>query len=184
MLRFLTFVFHVWCRYGGGNSTIADEVSRFQCLFPNLNWLVWKDILPSKTRSNAHGWITGWWWFSHLVVELDLVKCHQWFGRNLEWCDVTTWARVFCSSLFAKCHFRANCKHKFCWRWVNWQALISCRKRKEDKYDGCLCYENDKIHMCLWLVDMESRLHTGAHVNFVLLTYLLTYIQGVELFCE
>ena len=27
-------------RYGGGYSTTAEEVSRFQCLFPNPNWLV------------------------------------------------------------------------------------------------------------------------------------------------
>ena len=27
-------------RYGDGNSTTAEEVSRFQCLFPNPNWLV------------------------------------------------------------------------------------------------------------------------------------------------
>ena len=35
-----------------------EEVFRFQCLFPNPNWLVWKGILPPKTRSNTHGWIT------------------------------------------------------------------------------------------------------------------------------
>ena len=45
--------------YGGGNSTTANEVSRFQCLFPNPNWLVWKGIPPPKTCSNTHGWITG-----------------------------------------------------------------------------------------------------------------------------
>ena len=39
-------------RSGGGNSTTAEEVSRFQCLFPNPNWLVWKGIPPPKTRSN------------------------------------------------------------------------------------------------------------------------------------
>ena len=27
-------------RYGGGNSTSAEEVSRFQRLFPNPSWLV------------------------------------------------------------------------------------------------------------------------------------------------
>ena len=46
-------------RYGSRNSTTAEEVSRFQCLFHNPNWLVWKGIVPPKTRSNAHKWITG-----------------------------------------------------------------------------------------------------------------------------
>ena len=46
-------------QYGSGNSTTAEEVSRFQCLFPSPNWLVWKGIPPPKTRSNTHGWITG-----------------------------------------------------------------------------------------------------------------------------
>ena len=32
------------------------KFSRFQCLFPNLNWLVWKGIPPPKTCSNTHGW--------------------------------------------------------------------------------------------------------------------------------
>ena len=67
-------------KYGGGNSTNAKEVSIFQCLFPNPNWLVWKGISPPKTHSNTHGWITGWWQFFHLAVELNLVKCHQRFG--------------------------------------------------------------------------------------------------------
>ena len=50
-------------RYKGGNSITTEEVSRFQCLFPNLNWLVWKSILPSKSCSNINGWITGCWQF-------------------------------------------------------------------------------------------------------------------------
>ena len=54
---------HVW--YGGGNLTTAEEVFRFQCLFPNPNWLVWKSIPPPETRSNTHGWITGWWQYFH-----------------------------------------------------------------------------------------------------------------------
>ena len=44
------------------------------------NWLVWKGILKQKTRSNTRGWITGWWRFFHLVIELNLVKCHKRFG--------------------------------------------------------------------------------------------------------
>ena len=39
-------------RYRGGNSTTTEEVSRFQCLFPNPNWLLLKGIPPRKTRSN------------------------------------------------------------------------------------------------------------------------------------
>ena len=34
--------------YRGENSTTAEEVSRFQCLFLKPNWLVWKGILPPK----------------------------------------------------------------------------------------------------------------------------------------
>ena len=34
--------------YRGRNSTTAEEVSRFQCLFPNLNCLVCKGISPPK----------------------------------------------------------------------------------------------------------------------------------------
>ena len=52
-------------RYRGGNSTTAEEVSRFQCLFPNPNWLMWKGIPPPKTHSNSYGWITGWWRIFH-----------------------------------------------------------------------------------------------------------------------
>ena len=44
-------VLHI-CIHGGGNSTPAEEVSRFQCSFSNLNWLVWKGIPPPNTRSN------------------------------------------------------------------------------------------------------------------------------------
>ena len=45
--------------YGDGNSTTAEEVSSFQGLFRNSNWLVWKGIPPPKIRSDTHGWITG-----------------------------------------------------------------------------------------------------------------------------
>ena len=59
----LSILYHirVWRR----NSTTAEEVSRFQCLLPNPNWLVWKGISPPKTRFNTHGCITGWWRFFH-----------------------------------------------------------------------------------------------------------------------
>ena len=33
-------------------ATTAEKVSRFQCLVPNPNWLVWKGIPPPKTHSN------------------------------------------------------------------------------------------------------------------------------------
>ena len=54
---------NVW--YGSGNSTTLEEVSRFQCLFPNPNCMVCKGHPPPKTRSITHGWITGWWRFFH-----------------------------------------------------------------------------------------------------------------------
>ena len=47
----LAYIGEVW-GYGGRSSTTAEEVSRFQCLFPNPNWLVWKSIPPPKTCSN------------------------------------------------------------------------------------------------------------------------------------
>ena len=50
-LLYYMAVFDLWMqRYGGGNSNTTEEVSRFQCLFPNPNWLVWTGILPPKTR--------------------------------------------------------------------------------------------------------------------------------------
>ena len=52
----LRFVYLLWNQLIHGtearNSTTAGEVSRFQCLFPNPNWLVWKGIPSPKTRSN------------------------------------------------------------------------------------------------------------------------------------
>ena len=32
------------------NKATVEDLSRFQCLFPNPNWLVWKSIPPPKTR--------------------------------------------------------------------------------------------------------------------------------------
>ena len=43
------YLFIYSIRYRGGNSTAAKEVSIFQCLFSNPNWLVWKSIPPPKT---------------------------------------------------------------------------------------------------------------------------------------
>ena len=39
--------------YGGGNSTTAEEVSRSQCLFPNTNWLKWKN----RHQPVIHPWV-------------------------------------------------------------------------------------------------------------------------------
>ena len=36
----LNFIDLYTVQYGGGNSTNAEEVSRFQRLFPNPSWLV------------------------------------------------------------------------------------------------------------------------------------------------
>ena len=34
------------------NQLPLKRSTRFQCLFPNPNWLMWKGIPPPKTRSN------------------------------------------------------------------------------------------------------------------------------------
>ena len=41
---FSNFTHYAIIRYRGRNSTTAEEVSRFKCVFPNPNWLVWKGI--------------------------------------------------------------------------------------------------------------------------------------------
>ena len=75
--------------YRGRNSTAAEEVSRFQCLFPNPSWLVWKGIPPPKTRNSLqYSWVGNWLMaIFPLEVELNLVKCNQLFGR-LPWANV------------------------------------------------------------------------------------------------
>ena len=78
--KFLSISVNRIRRFWGGNSTTAWEVSRFQCLFPNPNWLVWKGIQAPKTRSNnpwADDWLMG---IFPLVVELGLVQFRQRFG--------------------------------------------------------------------------------------------------------
>ena len=40
-LKMLLVIIHDNLRYGGGNSTTTDEVSRFQHLFYNPSWMVW-----------------------------------------------------------------------------------------------------------------------------------------------
>ena len=64
-------------RYGGGNSTTAEEVSRFQCLFPNPNWLVWKGIPPPKTCSNFPGIDS-----CLMVTKRDFLKMEASLGLN------------------------------------------------------------------------------------------------------
>ena len=62
---------------GGGNSTTAEEVSRFSSLI-RTGWCG-RASRRQKLAPIPMG-ITGWWRFSPLVVELNLVKCNHWFG--------------------------------------------------------------------------------------------------------
>ena len=55
--------------------TTAEDVSRFQCLFPNPNWLVWKGIPPPKPLQ--YPWLMA---IFPLVVEANLVEYRQRFG--------------------------------------------------------------------------------------------------------
>ena len=77
-------VFKIWLDqdtarwYGGGYSTTAEEVSKFQRLFPNPNWLVWGRHPATKNSLPC----VDYWLMAifPLVVELTLVKCRQRFG--------------------------------------------------------------------------------------------------------
>ena len=84
-------------RYRGRNAATAEEVSRYQCFFPNPNWLVRKGIPIPKTHFNTHGWITSWWLFStsspvrscKASPEVWLSTLGQTSNPSLEWKKAT-----------------------------------------------------------------------------------------------
>ena len=64
-------------RYGGGNSTNAEEVKNFPIpvFFSNPSWFVLKGILPPKTCSNTHKWLVDGTFSTSGRV--NLMKLHQ-----------------------------------------------------------------------------------------------------------
>ena len=72
------------CRYGGGNSTTAEEVSRFKHLFPNPQLVdARKDRHPVSKNPLQYSWIDNCLMVTGpLVVELALVKWHRRFVRT------------------------------------------------------------------------------------------------------
>ena len=70
-------------RYGGGNSTTTNEVSRFQHLFPNPSWLVWGRASRHQKPAPTFPWIDNMneinsWWLNFNFIHGDETR----FSRN------------------------------------------------------------------------------------------------------
>ena len=78
ILCFYNFVSLYWFLWYGGGTTTTEEVSRFQCLFPNPNLLVWKGIPPPKTLDTVKPSATGLdkipSWFLRIAAPRPLIS--------------------------------------------------------------------------------------------------------------